>query len=129
MHVVPERVQRVKPKSAASYGLPPCHAPSRIVTSIANTPVAQKHTRFRVVDANGNDIRYNQSVVNSPADGSYQYPKARSQDIRVSCAEPAAGIYSYNPTSINRRFAGFKRAAFLTMAETQGEFRELSQLH
>lgn len=128
MHAVLERVQRVKPKSAASYGLPPCHAPSRIETSIANTPVAQKYTRFRVV-ADGNDIRYNQSVVNSPADGSYQYPKARSQDIRVSCAEPAAGIYSYKRADVHRRIPGFKRAAFLTMAETQGKFRELSQLH
>lgn len=47
--------------------------------------------RFRVVDANGVDII-----------GNYQYPKTRSEDTRVSCAEPVTSPYSL-------KMGGFKR--------------------
>lgn len=68
--------------------------------------------RFRVVDANGNDIRYSHSSV-----------KTTSEDTRVSCAEPVSGIYSYKLGGLQRQFIGIAEATKLTTAEQPAWYR------
>ena len=85
--------------------------------------------RFRVVDANGIDIRHGRASVFSSAKDSHQYPITRSEDTRVSCAEPATGIYSYKSGGFQRLFIGSKRAANLATADTSAQNRDLSHLH
>ena len=81
--------------------------------------------RFRVVDANGNDIRYSQSIAKSSAKGGHQYPITRSEDTRVSCAEPSMGIYSHKMRGFQLRVIGSERATHLVTAETPAKYRVL----
>ncbi len=85
--------------------------------------------RFRVVDANGIDIRYSGSSVYGSTKDSYQYSVTRSEDTRVSCAEPATGIYSHTMGGFQRRIVGFERAPYLATTETPAQYRKLLHLH
>lgn len=52
--------------------------------------------RFRVVDANGMDIRHRQSGIDVAANENSQCSVAGSEDIHVSCTEPVSDVYSYH---------------------------------
>jgi len=62
--------------------------------------------RFRVVDANGNDIRYDQSNVQNAAIANFQYPTSGPEDIRVSCAEPVSGSYTVSRRAVKSTRSG-----------------------
>ena len=85
--------------------------------------------RFRVVDAYGIDIRYSGASVYGSTTDSHQYSVTRSEDTRVSCAEPATGIYSHTMGGFQRRIIGFERAPYLATTVTPAQYRKLLHLH
>ena len=72
--------------------------------------------RFRVVDAKGDDIRYDPLSVNGSVNSGHQYSKVASEDIRVSCSEPVLNEYCYKVDDIDRQFVGSKPDAEFMVA-------------